>query len=45
MTTENLPEVPEKKTALEVYKTENGLDPWIAKIRKEVESFVPKKYE
>lgn len=24
MTTENLPEVPEKKTALEVYKTENG---------------------
>ena len=41
MTTENLPEVPEKKTALEVYKTENGLDPWIAKIRKEVESFVP----
>jgi len=41
MTTENLPEAPEKVTALEVYQTENGLDPWIAKIRKEVESFVP----
>lgn len=41
MTIENLPEVPEKITALEVYQIENGLDPWIAKIRKEVESFIP----
>lgn len=41
MTTENLPEVPEKVTALEVYQKPNGLDPWIEKIRAEVESFVP----
>lgn len=40
MTTENLPEVPEKVTALEVYQTPNGLDPWIAKIRAEAESFI-----
>lgn len=41
MTTENLPEVPEKVTALEVYQQPKGLDPWIAKIRSEVELFVP----
>jgi len=41
MTTENLPEVPKKETALTVYQTKNGLDPWIEKIRAEVESFVP----
>jgi len=40
MTTENLPEVPEKVTALEVYQAPNGLDPWIKKIRAEAESLI-----
>lgn len=37
----NLPEVPKKETALKVYQIEGGLSPWVEKIRKEVEAFVP----
>lgn len=33
--------VPSKETALSVYQAENGLDPFLAHIRKEIDSFVP----
>ncbi len=36
-----LVEVPAKETALKVYSSANGLDPFLAKIRKEIDSFVP----
>lgn len=33
--------VPPKETALQVFQVENGLDPYLAKIRAEIDSFVP----
>ncbi|MDG9927451.1 MULTISPECIES: hypothetical protein [unclassified Pseudomonas] len=33
--------VPPKETALQVYSAEGGLEPWLAKIRAEIDSFVP----
>lgn len=33
--------VPPKETALEVYKQPNGLEPYLAQIRSEIDSFVP----
>ncbi|MEW2869587.1 hypothetical protein AB1A95_33100, partial [Pseudomonas aeruginosa] len=36
-----LVEVPAKETALQVYSTANGLDPFLAKIREEIDGFVP----
>lgn len=36
-----LAEVPPKETALQVYSTANGLDPFLRKIREEIDSFVP----
>lgn len=33
--------VPSKETALSVYQAEKGLDPFLAHIRKEIDSFVP----
>lgn len=42
MSAENqLVEVPAKETALQVYSAANGLDPFLAKIREEIDSFVP----
>ncbi|HCF4089284.1 TPA: hypothetical protein NID97_006714, partial [Pseudomonas aeruginosa] len=34
-------EVPAKETALQVYSAANGLDPFLAKIREEIDGFVP----
>ncbi|MFL4218724.1 hypothetical protein LES20_20130 [Pseudomonas aeruginosa] len=36
-----LVEVPAKETALQVYSAANGLDPFLAKIREEIDGFVP----
>ncbi|HHK4483277.1 TPA: hypothetical protein ACQTYQ_006656, partial [Pseudomonas aeruginosa] len=36
-----LVEVPAKETALQVYSAVNGLDPFLAKIREEIDGFVP----
>ena len=36
-----LAEVPPKETALQVYSSANGLDPFLKKIREEIDSFVP----
>ena len=36
-----LAEVPPKETALQVYSSANGLDPFLQKIREEIDSFVP----
>ncbi|EMM8312631.1 hypothetical protein R8F64_005823 [Pseudomonas aeruginosa] len=36
-----LVEVPAKETALQVYSSANGLDPFLAKIREEIDGFVP----
>ena len=36
-----LAEVPSKETALQVYSAANGLDPFLQKIREEIDSFVP----
>ncbi|MBX5689022.1 hypothetical protein ISD91_27500 [Pseudomonas aeruginosa] len=36
-----LVEVPAKETALKVYSSANGLDPFLAKIREEIDGFVP----
>lgn len=33
--------LPPKETALQVYSSENGLDPFLAKIREEIDGFVP----
>lgn len=33
--------VPSKESALEVYQKQNGLDPFLEKIRKEIDAFVP----
>ncbi|HCF2628575.1 hypothetical protein [Pseudomonas aeruginosa] len=42
MSAENqLVEVPAKETALQVYSAANGLDPFLAKIREEIDGFVP----
>ncbi|HBN8085133.1 TPA: hypothetical protein L3652_001075 [Pseudomonas aeruginosa] len=42
MSAENqLVEVPAKETALKVYSAANGLDPFLAKIREEIDGFVP----
>ena len=37
----NLAIVPTKETALEVYRADRGLDPYLAKIREEIDGFVP----
>lgn len=34
-------EIPSKETALQVYSAANGLDPFLAKIREEIDGFVP----
>ena len=36
-----LAEVPSKETALQVYSAANGLDPFLQKIREEIDAFVP----
>lgn len=36
-----LAEVPPKETALQVYSSANGLDPFLQKIREEIDGFVP----
>nr|WP_286948305.1 hypothetical protein [Pseudomonas sp. UBA6718] len=36
-----LVEVPAQETALQVYSSANGLDPFLAKIREEIDGFVP----
>ena len=36
-----LAEVPPKETALQVYSSANGLDPFLAKIREEIDGFTP----
>ena len=36
-----LAEVPSKETALQVYSAANGLDPFLQKIREEIDGFVP----
>ena len=36
-----LAEVPSKETALQVYSAANGLDPFLAKIREEIDGFTP----
>ena len=36
-----LAEVPPKETALQVYSAANGLDPFLAKIREEIDGFTP----
>jgi hypothetical protein len=36
-----LAEVPPKETALQVYSSTNGLDPFLQKIREEIDGFVP----
>ena len=36
-----LAEVPSKETALQVYSSANGLDPFLQKIRDEIDSFIP----
>ena len=36
-----LAEVPPKETALQVYSSANGLDPFLQKIRDEIDSFIP----
>ena len=36
-----LAEVPPKETALQVYSAANGLDPFLKKIREEIDSFIP----
>lgn len=42
MSTEmQLAAVPPKETALQVYSSENGLDPYLQKIRAEIDAFVP----
>lgn len=42
MSTEmQIAEVPSKETALQVYSSANGLDPFLQKIREEIDSFVP----
>ncbi|EPJ8443509.1 hypothetical protein L4Z36_004320 [Pseudomonas aeruginosa] len=42
MSAENqLVEVPAKETTLQVYSAANGLDPFLAKIREEIDGFVP----
>ena len=33
--------VPTKENALEVYQKQNGLDPFLEQIKKEIDSFVP----
>lgn len=33
--------LPERSTAVQVFSTENGLDPFLAKIREEIDSFIP----
>jgi hypothetical protein len=33
--------VPSKETAVQVYSTPNGLDPFLAKVREEIDAFVP----
>lgn len=37
----NLAIVPTKETALEVFRQDRGLDPYLAKIREEIDGFVP----
>lgn len=33
--------LPERSTAVQVFSTENGLDPFLAKIREEIDGFIP----
>lgn len=37
----DLVELPERQSAIEVYKTKNGLEPFLQKIRDEIDAFVP----
>ena len=41
MSNTELAELPPKETALQVYSTPKGLEPYLAKIRAEIDSFVP----